>query len=294
MPMPPRACLRAIRFALHLAYGVLLAATFPLLPQRRQKNILRSWSTALLSILNVRTSIAGNIPLQELRSGLIVANHISWLDVIVLNAVLPLRFVAKSEVRGWPVIGWLCARAHTLFIARHRRSDTAHTNLKMAEALQQGECLALFPEGTTTDGSRVKHFHSSLLQSAIDAHCNIYPVTIRYHDRAGNINTNAAYIDDMTFAGSLWKIFCSRDLHVRLTCTAVLNTQAANRRTLAQAAQYHIAQALPSASPSKEMPATVSRDIGGDESQSHFQSPYSLLLYAPLKPLAHKAPRLFN
>lgn len=248
--MPPSpvtlalAGLRAMRFAIHLLYGAMLAIVFPSLNIRHQQRILRRWSVELLVILNVRISTAGPLSLQDVTRGMIVANHISWLDVIVLNAALPLRFVAKAEVRRWPVIGWLCARAQTLFIERGKRSDTVHTNLRIAESLQQGNCMAIFPEGTTTDGSHVKHFHSSLLQPAIDARAPIYPVAIRYHDKNGQHHRNAAYIDDMTFVESLWKILCSRDLNARLVTTPALGTSTGNRRALAQEAHRRITFAL--------------------------------------------------
>ncbi|KAF0202378.1 MAG: 1-acyl-sn-glycerol-3-phosphate [Gallionellaceae bacterium] len=238
------AVFRTTRFVLHLCYGAMLAIVFPSLNIHHQKRILRRWSAELLGILNVRISTAGSLSLQEVTKGMIVANHISWLDVIVLNAVLPLRFVAKAEVRHWPVIGWLCARAQTLFIERGKRSDTAHTNLRIAESLQQGNCMAIFPEGTTTDGSHVKHFHSSLLQPAIDAGAPIYPVAIRYHNKDGQHHQDAAYIDDMTFVESLWKILCSRDLNARLVATHALDTPTENRRALAQEARRRITFAL--------------------------------------------------
>ena len=240
----PVACFRAIRFALHLGYGALLACAFPSLHHALQKRILRRWSAELLCILNVRISTAGDVSLPDVTRGLIVANHISWLDVIVLNALLPLRFVAKSEVRRWPVVGWLCAQAQTLFIERNKRSDTARTNLSIVESLQQGSCMAIFPEGTTTDGSHVKHFHSSLLQPAIDAQTLIYPVAIRYHDKAGKSSLDAAYIDDMTFVESLWKILGSRDLRVRITTTPALDTQTEHRRALALESHQRISLAL--------------------------------------------------
>lgn len=240
----PLACFRAIRLALHLLYGALLAVVFPSLDPARQKRILQRWSAALLGILSVRISTTGAVSLQEVRHGLIVANHISWLDVIVLNSVLPLRFVAKSEVRNWPLIGWLCARAQTIFIERNKRSDTARTNLQAVESLRQGNCMAIFPEGTTTDGSHVRHFHSSLLQPAIDAQTPIYPVAIRYHDADGQPNMDAAYIGDMTFIESLWKILRSSDLRACLTATPTLNTGIENRRALALEAHQRISAAL--------------------------------------------------
>lgn len=279
------ACFRATRLVLHLFYGALLAAAYPCLKVALQKRILQGWSAELLNILNVKVSTTGEIPLREIKQGLIVANHISWLDVIVMNSVLPLRFVAKSEVRSWPLIGFLCARAQTIFIERNKRSDTARTNLQAVETLRLGGCMAIFPEGTTTDGTQVKHFHASLLQPAIDAQTPIYPVAIRYHDKDNKPNPDAAYIDDMSFIESMWKILSSRDLQACLTTTTALSTQVENRRVLATQAHQCISYALSIGLPVTEGNKTTQRSSGDDQ---HFQSPYSLLLYAPIKPAQHK------
>ncbi len=163
------ALFRAVRLALHIGYGLTLAVAYPWFAASLRRRILQHWSAGLLHIFNVRIAIANDDPLHRLRHGLIVTNHISWLDVFVLNAVVPMRFVAKSEVRRWPVIGWLCARAQTLFIERGNARSAARINVHLVELLQREECLAVFPEGTTTDGTQVAHFHSSLLQPAIDA-----------------------------------------------------------------------------------------------------------------------------
>ena len=284
-PIHALACFRAIRLALHILYGSLLATVYPSLNNELQKRIMQRWSAELLSILHVRISVTGEVPLREIQQGMIVANHISWLDVFVMSSVLPMRFVAKSEVRSWPVIGWLCARAQTIFIERNKRSDTIRTNQQAVETLRLGRCMAIFPEGTTTDGSQVKHFHASLLQPAIDAQTPIFPVAIRYHDKDNQPNLDAAYIDDMSFVESMWKILSSRDLHVRLTTTTALSTLVENRRVLALEAQRCITHVL-SIHPLADRDNTAIQHENEDE--QHFQSPYSLLLYSPIKPDPHE------
>ena len=101
------ASFRAARLVLHIGYGLTMAIAFPWFSRALRRRILQSWSAGLLDIFNVGIDIDGDDPLHALRQGLIVTNHISWLDVFVLNAIVPMRFVAKSEVRRWPVIGWL-------------------------------------------------------------------------------------------------------------------------------------------------------------------------------------------
>ena len=251
------ALFRAARLALHICNGLIQAVAYPWFPLKIRRLILQNWSADLLHIFNVRIDIADNDALHTLRHGLIVTNHISWLDVFVLNAVVPMRFVAKSEVRRWPVIGWLCARAQTLFIERGKARSAARINVHLVELLQRGECLAIFPEGTTTDGSAVAHFHSSLLQPAIDAGAQVHPVAIRYEDNCGMHSTAAAYIDDISFGTSMWRILSTPQLHVLLLATPPLDAQAMERRSLTRISHERISSALHmAASPNFHIPVT--------------------------------------
>ncbi len=278
------ALFRATRFALHLAYGLTIALAYPWLAFSLQKRILKSWSAGLLHILNVRIDIADGDPLHSLRHGLIVTNHISWLDVFVLNAVVPMRFVAKSEVRRWPVIGWLCARAQTIFIERGKARSAARINVQLVELLQKGECLAIFPEGTTTDGTTVAHFHSSLLQPAIDAQAQVHPIAIRYQDKHGTHSMAAAYIDELSFGASLWNILSMPELHVQLAGTTPLEAGGTDRRSLTRSTQQHISKALTTmhASPAllPEVLTNPDLDREQNEVELHFQSLYCVLLHS--------------
>jgi len=234
--------LRGLRFVLHLLYGLSLAVSYPYLRLSFRQRILRRWSAELLDILAVR--IHTDTPLDQVVQGLIVSNHISWLDVFVLNALVPMRFVAKAEVRAWPVFGWLCVRAQTLFIERGNARAAARMNVQMAGLLKYGECLAVFPEGTTTDGARVAHFHASLLQPALDAKVPLYPFALRYEAADGQRSNVAAYIDEVSFGASLWQILCSHELRVRVHATPALTAHSGDRRALAQLAQQNIHHAL--------------------------------------------------
>lgn len=235
------ALFRALRLALHLGYGLTMAVIYPRLSASLRRRILRNWSADLLRIFNVEMEA---VDLSALRNGLIVSNHISWLDIFVLNSVVPMRFVAKSEVRRWPAIGWLCERAHTLFIERGNARAAARMNQRLGELMQQGECLAVFPEGTSTDGAKVAHFHASLLQPAIDAQVPVHPIAIRYENAEGARSTAAAYIDDISFAASLWTLLNTPALHVRLLPTPTLYAVGFERRELARHAQAAISDAL--------------------------------------------------
>lgn len=280
------ALIRACRLCIHLGAGLLLAIAYPWFGLQRRRRILQRWSAGLLAVLNISVTFAAKGEIQEGHSGLIVSNHVSWLDVFVLNSVIPMRFVAKSEVRSWPVIGWLCARAQTLFIERGKMRSAARINTSMAELLQQGESLAVFPEGTTTDGTQVAHFHSSLLQPAIDACSQVHPIAIRYQNYRGDISHDAAYIDDVSLGQSIWRILCSPHLQVRLLLTPALDVRGVERRELADQARQQISTALEAMKLSSTLaereyvPVQASSARAGAE--QHFQSLYCVLLYTTL------------
>jgi len=268
------AVFRALRVAIHIGYGVLLAVYYPRFGLSARRRILQRWCVGLLDILNVSLKIPAEDFLSALPPGLIVANHISWLDVMVLNAVIPMRFVAKSEVRNWPVIGWLAARVKTLFIQRGKARDAVRMNRQLVDSLQDGEYLALFPEGTSTDGAQVGRFHASLLQSAIDAHAQVHPVAVRYQDPLGAHSTAPSYIDEMSFAASLWNVLRTDNLHVCLIATPSLNAAGADRRSLAQLAHSQISLAVAE----KNTPPFSDQLSAEHPGEVHFQSMYGLLL----------------
>ncbi|BBI99022.1 1-acyl-sn-glycerol-3-phosphate acyltransferase [Ferrigenium kumadai] len=246
MNIYPMAVIRGCRVALHLIYGALLALCYPHLDRARQLRMLRKWSKQLLGILNIR--IGADCHLQP--SGcLMVANHVSWLDIFVLNTIQPAHFIAKAEVRGWPLIGWLCKRSGTIFVERTLRRDAAKVNQSAATLLRQGACVGLFPEGTTTDGSRVGHFHSALVQSAIDAEVMLCPVALRYLDAEGKPATAAAFTGDTSLALSLLRVLCCRQINVSVAFPPALPAANGNRRMLARMAQESIAHSLQTSPP---------------------------------------------
>jgi len=277
------ALFRSVCFVLHLLAGLCIALIYPRLSLKTRRHILQTWSAILLRIFNVHIDIDKNDLLHKFRHGLIVSNHISWLDVFVLNSVLPMRFVAKSDLRHWPVFGWLSVRVQTLFIERGKVRSAARINVKMVELLKRGESFAIFPEGTTTNGEQIAHFHSSLFQPAIDAGVQVYPVTIRYQDASGSHSIAPAYIDDMSFVTSLWNILNTDCLHVRLTTSAVIDTFSVNRRELTHSAQQSISTALNTLHSTPLKMPLLNTDISHElsETELHFQSLYYVLLNPP-------------
>jgi 1-acyl-sn-glycerol-3-phosphate acyltransferase len=174
---------------------------------------------------------------------MLAANHVSWLDVYALISVCPTRFVAKSEIRNWPVLGWLSQNAGTLFIERTKRSDTARINQDINNALTIGDRVAVFPEGTTSDGTELRHFHASLLQPAVIEETWLYPVAVRYHDSTGQISQAAAYVG-VSLLGSLQQILRQPWIEVELIFSDPVNSIGKNRRELARFAERTIATAL--------------------------------------------------
>jgi 1-acyl-sn-glycerol-3-phosphate acyltransferase len=231
------AAVRALgRFALVLlwvVWGVWKVHTgFAHLPATQRQALLRLWSLRMLSALGVRLRLQGSAPAHG--PVLLVANHLSWLDILVMNAVQPARFVSKADVKHWPVLGALVAGAGTLFIERESRRDAMRVVHHMAEALGAGDVVAVFPEGTTGDGQAVLPFHANLLQAAIATHVTVQPVALAYVDgRTGQRSSAALYVGDTTLLASLWHTLCATRLEVHVTLGEAETAQGRDRRTWA-------------------------------------------------------------
>jgi len=142
-------------------------------------------------------------------------NHISWIDIPALASQQPLHFLSKAELRGWPFIGWFADRVGTLFIQRGVAGAAAKSLNEITHCLEQGGSVAIFPEGTTTDGSSTRKFHGRLLQAAIDAKVKIQPVALRYPHKNGS-NPHVLYVGDMTFIDSLVGLTQAKTLDIEL------------------------------------------------------------------------------
>lgn len=211
-----------------------LATAFPLLAMSRRERIMQTWSQALLYIVGIRLHLVGQPPRD---ATLVVANHVSWIDPFVLIACAPVHFVAKAEIRSWPVFGWLAAQAGTIFIQRQRARDIHKITQSFTTALRAGKTVGMFPESTTTDGKQLLPFKSALFQVAIDAQVNCQPVALRYQHEA------AIWINDMGFLSSVWHIMGVPCIPVQVTYCAPV-TPDTTRRQLSLASETAIAQAL--------------------------------------------------
>lgn len=208
----------------------------------RHRHVAR-WAARLLRVLGVSATVRG----ERLSAApvLLVANHVSWLDILVVHAVCPqARFVSKASVRRWPLIGRLTEAAGTLFIERESKRDALRVVHHMAEALREGDTLAVFPEGTTSDGRAVLPFHGNLLQAAIATATPVQPLMLRYADEAGAPSAAAAYIGTTTLVQSVWRVVRAQRLQVHVECLPPVEPAGHERRTLARRLQDDIQQAL--------------------------------------------------
>lgn len=241
------------RLIAHLFTGALLAFIFlrkGIHNQPRASALFTWWNRSLCSIFNAHIKINGQ-PNHE--ATLFVMNHISWFDIPVLASQMPLHFLSKAEVAEWPVIGWLSRKTGTLFIQRGASGAAQKSMLEIVECLQKGGSVVVFPEGTTTDGSYIRNFHGRLLQAAIDAKVKIQPIALRYPTGAG-INTLVPYIDDMTFADSVFGLMKSKPLDVELDFLTPIdahiaegdpeNGEQASRKQLAALSRHYICKHL--------------------------------------------------
>ena len=202
-----RKVFRVIRFAWVLgSAGMIYVTTVWLAGKSSQIPARAAWmrdtSRRLLAAMNIVVTRQGSLP----ANGLLAANHLGYIDIVVLGAAQPTIFLSKSEVRQWPVLGLLTACAGTLFIRRDRKTDVARFDEPFAQVVNAGLLLGIFPEGTSTDGHQVLAFHSSLFAAAAAAQWPVTPVWIGYQTDDGSVEQEVCYWGDMTFFSHFWQL----------------------------------------------------------------------------------------
>lgn len=230
-----RAALRLLCLSACLAAGLGAASLFGVLPAARRDALVRAWTRLLLRALGVRLRVTGAPATGPM---LIVANHVSWLDVMAIAAVRPATFVCKSEIAAWPLVGWLLRRAGTVFIRRRSLRDLLRVNDELRARFARGEAVAAFPEGTTTDGSVVLPFRPALFQPAIERGLPVQPVALAYS------GAEAAYVGETSFATSLLSIALARGLEARISFLEPCAATGSGRKHTARAARAAVSGAL--------------------------------------------------
>lgn len=194
---------RKLRLLSHLMSGALtVALRFPRASADERRQLNRAWSLKMLRLCGLKLVVHNDAARLD-AGALVVSNHVSWIDIYVINAWRPTPFVSKAEVGHWPLIGWFARHLDTVFIERGKRSDAKRIMHELATRLERGELMCLFPEGTTSDGLALKPFHSNLFQAAVSACRPVQPICLMYEDVHGRQTTAPAYIDDVSLKDSL-------------------------------------------------------------------------------------------
>lgn len=200
-----RALWKILRGIWHLLAGLwTISVRFPRVGAEQREMLVQAWAVQLLALWGIHLKVLG----QPVVSGpaLMVSNHISWLDILVIHAARYCRFVSKSDIRSWPMLGALATGAGTLYIERTRRKDALRMVRDMADAMKQGDVVAVFPEGTTSDGRELLPFHANLIQAAIAAEAPVQPMSLKFVDaRTGEMTLAPCYIGDDTLLVSVWR-----------------------------------------------------------------------------------------
>ena len=200
-----RAPWRVLRVLVHVLYGWWLVWRHAgSLSEAEMAQTVQRWSATLLRCMGITVQVEGTPPAAG--PMLLVSNHISWLDIPVVHAARPCRFVAKAGIRHWPLVGTMANGAGTLYIERESRRDALRVVHQMADALRNGDIVAVFPEGTTGDGRTMLPFHANLLQAALVTNQPAQPMALRFIDTAtGQTSFAPSFVGDETLLGSVWR-----------------------------------------------------------------------------------------
>ena len=237
---------RIARLLVHGVHGLaIILLRFASYSAAQRHARIQWWSAKLLRLIGITLHAQGT-PRQGAK--LVVSNHVSWLDIAAIHAVIPeAHFVSKADVKQWPLIGKLVAGAGTLFIEREKKRDALRVVHQMADALKAGDTVAVFPEGTTGDGRTLLPFHANLLHAAVTTATPVQPVVLRFFDAQHTISPLAEFLGETTLGQSAWRFVCARGLNVEVKVLTAQGTAHADRRALAAHLRETIAAELPPA-----------------------------------------------
>lgn len=237
-----QAAWRLLRVTGHVLSGLWTIRTrFPDLDAGSRSDHVQIWSKKVLELMGVELVVHGTAPATGV-GRLMVANHISWLDILVMNAAQPARFVSKADVKHWPLLGSLISGAGTIYIERESRRDALRVVHHVAERLQANDLVAIFPEGTTGDGTTMLPFHANLFQAAISANSKILPVALSYvRVETGERHNAPTYVGDTTLMGSIWATLRATGLQAVVAYGEAQGFEGRSRRDWAQDVRATIA-----------------------------------------------------
>jgi 1-acyl-sn-glycerol-3-phosphate acyltransferase len=238
-----RAAWRLLRCMVHVLRGLgIVLLRFGGLDAAQRHDRIRGWSAQMLHVMGIRIEVEGRVH----RGGvLLVANHVSWLDITALHAVVPqARFVSKADIQSWPLLSRLADAADTLYLERERKRDALRIVHLVAQALSAGQTVAVFPEGTTSDGRALLPFHANLLQAAIATATPVQPIALRFSDARLAVSPAVEFVGATSLVESLWRVACADGLVANIALLPARPSANADRRALAQALRDDIAAAL--------------------------------------------------
>jgi 1-acyl-sn-glycerol-3-phosphate acyltransferase len=234
--------MKTLKIILHILLVVPLCLLILVSTKNQQERIIRFWCKRLLSIFEIKVEVTGlDTYLVSQKKYLMVANHISWMDIIVIQSIKPCIFVAKSDVASWPLFGWVAQMTGTIFIKRDKVSDIKKALKKMKRRLIK-RSVCIFPEGTSTSGRYLLPFKSNLFQSSIDTNKSILPLCLRY-EQNNTYSDKAAFVDEMSLVDSINKIKQEKDIYVIVEVLQPIRPRY-NRKELASYTQEMIRKNL--------------------------------------------------
>lgn len=216
---------------------------FPRLNKEEKLKAIRDWSQKTLDVLGIQ--VIHHTPLVRAQhpgeTRLMVANHVSWIDALVIQTIQPSIFVAKAEVKRWPIVGSIAKGCGVVFVDRGSPASARRMVDELSSALHHGYCVAGFPEGTSSEGREVKVFHGNLFETAIQHNISVQPLALRYTNPAtGALCLKAAFFGEIGFVQSLHQVMTSTGIQVNVTMCDILSPVGHSRRTLAHLSQRSI------------------------------------------------------
>jgi 1-acyl-sn-glycerol-3-phosphate acyltransferase len=223
-----------------LAQGFwIVTRQFPHLDDASRQRAVQAWAQRVLSVFSLSVDVTGSIGVRG--PLFLVSNHLSWLDILVYLSLTPVRFVSKSEVADWPLVGRYAKACRTLFIERNSRRDAGRMVEQLVESLKGGDVVMIFPEGTTSTGEVVLPFHANLLKAPLESACPVQAVGLVYRlSQSGAITTVPTFVGDQTLVASIWAILGLEPFRANIQCGLPHTPQTLNRRELAKALQGEV------------------------------------------------------
>jgi 1-acyl-sn-glycerol-3-phosphate acyltransferase len=223
---------------------VLLRFVFPRVSTASRRALIGWWSRKVLEILNIEPRVSGAAPQRGEEAAMVASNHVSWLDICLISSVRPTRFIAKSEIRAWPLVGWIAQQSGTIFIRRDQMRDMARINDVVHEAMVDGDCIGLFPEGITTEGDVLLKFHSSLFEPAVSNSAHVHPLALRYERPDGTLCREISFFGERTFKESLTLIIGEPRVIARMDFAEPVDCEGMHRRDVARLTHERVASLL--------------------------------------------------